>query len=51
MHLKLNNKGSLFEGDIAGIDVSKGAASIPTSSQLKWPKGVVPYVIDPVYSN
>ena len=43
--------GDLFEGDIAGVDITKGAASIPTDTQIKWPTGIVPYVIDPVYSS
>ncbi|CAF0998878.1 unnamed protein product [Brachionus calyciflorus] len=42
-------EGDLFEGDIAGIDLEKGALQIPTSSYGKWPNGVVPYEIDPIF--
>jgi hypothetical protein len=38
----------LFEGDILGVE--RGAAQIPTSTRLKWPNGVVPYIIDSIYS-
>jgi len=40
--------GDLFEGDILGVE--RGAAQKPTTSRLKWPNGVVPYIIDSIYS-
>jgi len=45
-------EGGLFEGDMAGIvyDAVKGIANNPTISMVKWPGGVVPYVIDSVFS-
>lgn len=44
---KSPEEGDLFEGDIAGIE--KGAAQIPTSSRVRWPNGVIPYEIDPIF--
>ena len=50
INIKNPEEGELFEGDIAGIDPIKGAAQIPTLSRIKWPYGVVPYIIDAVYT-
>jgi len=44
--------GSLFEGDIAGIEVSNisETAIIDNDGRRRWPGGVVPYKIDNVYN-
>jgi hypothetical protein len=43
---KSPEESGLFEGDIAGTLIAKGASQIPTQFRIKWPGGVIPYTID-----